>query len=67
MEVWPVTVLAIVALTAYDFMFGKDMKRRWILTAAFWLLFTVLLLSLPRCASCEGCDPEGGPDIPYSF
>lgn len=67
MQIWPIAALALIALIAYDFMFGKDKERRWFMTAAFWVLFSVLLLSLPRCGSCKGCDPEGGPVIPYSF
>jgi hypothetical protein len=65
MELWPVTALALIGLTAYDFMFGKEMKRRWIMTAAFWVLFSILILSTPSCR--YGGGEVEGPDIPYSF
>lgn len=65
MEIWAVTALAIVGLTAYDLIFGKEMKRRWIMTSAFWVLYTVLLLSMPSCRYGGGYIE--GPDIPYSF
>lgn len=65
MEIWPIAALAIVALTAYDFMFGKDMKRRWVLLAAFWVLFLTLLGSMPSCR--YGGEDREDPDIPYSF
>jgi hypothetical protein len=69
-EVWPVTLLALVALTACDFMFGKSMKRRWLMTAGFWVLLVVLILTIPTCggqAQCDGCEANEGPKIPYSF
>ena len=65
MEVWPITALALIGLTAYDLMFGKEMKRRWIMTAAFWILYLTLLGSMPSCR--YGGEDREGPDIPYSF
>jgi hypothetical protein len=68
MEIWPATMLALVALAAYDFLLGKQIKRRWIMTAAFWVLFSILLLSIPTCGGqdrCDGCDTNEGPSISY--
>lgn len=66
MKVWPIVAWALIALVAYDFIFGKEMKRRWILTVAFWALFSTLLLSTPPSCTRSGDDVEG-PDIPYPF
>ncbi len=59
-----VLLLAACVGTAWDFTFGRQMRRRGVFQAGVALLYILVFLTFP---SCSLGPPDTGLELPYTF